>query len=48
MTKVFDLSNFGFQLVLISALYICVCVCVCVFYSEDLYNQKNTAVFISQ
>lgn len=22
--------------------------CVCVFYSEDLYNQKNTAVFISQ
>lgn len=44
MIKVFYLSNFGFQLVLISAF---IHLCVCVFYSEDLYNQKNKAVFIS-
>ena len=45
MIKVFDLSNFGFQLVLISALYICVCVCVCVYFTVRIYIIRKIQLF---
>lgn len=41
MIKLFYLSNFGFQLVLISALYIC----VCVYFTVRIYIIRKIQLF---